>query len=1225
MKITVFTEKKNDFAQDSKELKTQLKNLLNIDCNMRFLNGYTIQNIIESDIDKAITHVFSEPMVDTVHQTLPLNLGTIFAREPLPGQYDQRSDSATQCLKCLNFDSEPNVKSFQVVLFDRILSLDEQNRFIRFWINPVEMRLKDLNREIVVVEKKDEPSLVDFCMWDEIKLKQFLSEHSAAMTIDDFKLIQAYFIEHLHRDLSFTEFKVLDTYWSDHCRHTTFETEITDIEIEESSYADALKQSLNQFLDMRLKLNRIYKPITLMEIATIFGRFRQDPRVEISDEVNACSVMIDVETDTGIEEWLLMFKNETHNHPTEIEPFGGASTCIGGAIRDPLSGRSYVYQAMRISGCGNVKESFESTLENKLPQRIIASKATQGNSSYGNQIGVATTFVKEIYHPSYVAKHLECGAVVGAVKKENVKRLKPEAGDIVILIGGRTGRDGIGGATGSSKIQSSNSLTSCGSEVQKGNAPEERKLQRLFRNPNVTKLIKKANDFGAGGVCVAIGELADGCTIQLDAVPVKYEGLNPTEIAISESQERMAVVIDPKDCEIFMEYARNENIEASIVAKISDLDRLVMKYEDTIVVDLPRELINTNGVRQKVQSILSAKTLFSKEPHKFNERCLLEHLNQISVSSQKGLIEQFDGSIGATTVLYPLGGKYQLTPACASVQKIAVEKGNTKTTSILTYGFNPSLSEINPFMSAQASVLESIARTIAVGGSVESIFFSFQEYFARLYKDPKKWGNVIQTLLGALSVQEAFNRPAIGGKDSMSGSFNEKDVLDTFISFACSTASISNIISNETKSAGDKLYLVQAQRFDNGLFNLESIKKDYLECEHLIASKQIISAQIVSHSLASSLCEMSFGNGLGFNINTNLDLLEDYPASLILEVSPNVSLDKWIHLGYTTEHGFVFNDVRVEYNHAKLAYTSGLEFLYPIHAPSQNKSIQTIETSLSYTSYKFDAVDDVKVVIAVFPGTNCEVDTARAFEKAGASVNYALIRNLDSNQLKTSIKEFCDLLDDSHILVLPGGFSGGDEPDGSAKFIVNILHNEEVKQAVDRLLKRDGLIIGICNGFQALIKTGYLPYGELRDLNENDATLAHNTIHRHISTIVNIRQSSNASPWLGTDSLGQISKVPLSHGEGRLVISPELYQTCLEKGQIAYQYVDFEGKATMDPQFNVNGSSYAIEGMISPNGRILGKMGHTERIQVGCYLNIPDMMEMKLFENGVNFFKRGKI
>lgn len=1222
MKVTVYTEKRNGFAQDAIDLKQQALNLLQIECDVRVLNGYAVDDISSNDVDKAIKYVFSEPMVDKVYDKLPHTTGTIIAREPLPGQYDQRSDSAVQCLKCLDFESNPIVKSFQVVLFNRVLSKEEENRFIKFWINPVEMRVKELNKEVIQIETQNEPNIEDFCLWTDQELKIFLKKESAAMSIDDLKLIQDYFKQNENRDLTYTEFKVLDTYWSDHCRHTTFETEITDIEIEDSPYAYVIKETLNQFYEMRKHLNRDHKVVTLMELATMFGRYRKDPRVEISDEINACSVVIDVNTDMGQEEWLLMFKNETHNHPTEIEPFGGASTCIGGAIRDPLSGRSYVYQAMRISGCGNVKESFDSTLENKLPQRIIASKATQGNSSYGNQIGVCTSFVKEIYHPSYVAKHLECGAVVGAVKKEHVKRLKPEVNDIVILLGGRTGRDGIGGATGSSKIHSNTSLKQSGSEVQKGNAPEERKLQRLFRNPNVTKLIKKANDFGAGGVCVAIGELADGCEIWLDKVSLKYEGLNPTEIAISESQERMAVVIDPSDCEKFMEYAQSENIEAMIVARITDNNRLCMKYHDQVVVNLNRDLINTNGVRQKVKSILVQNPITYPKPKELNELSLLEHLNSLNVTSQKGLIEQFDGSIGATTVLYPLGGKTQLTPSIASVQKIAMEKNDTKTVSILAYGFNPSLSEINPFLSAQASVLESIAKTICVGGKIDNIYFSFQEYFAKLYQDPKKWGNVVQTLLGAQSIQSLFNRPAIGGKDSMSGSFNEKDVVDTFISFACSHSEVDKILSNETKYIGNKLYLVYAKRNDNGLFDCESIKNDYLRVEELIQSKQVISANVVRNSLSATLCEMSFGNNLGLEIHTNHNLLEDMCASMILEVSPDMNLDEFEYIGSVTDSKFVFNGIHVTYDHAKLAYTSGLEFLYPIKGPNQSQSIDTVTTSISYKPYAHSSVKDVHVVIPVFPGTNCEVDTARAFEKAGAQTHISLIRNLNATALKESIHSFCHELDKAHILALPGGFSGGDEPDGSAKFIVNILNNDEVKSAVRRLLDRDGLIIGICNGFQALIKTGYLPFGEIRELDENDATLAHNTIHRHISTMARVRQSTDASPWL-KEGLGQISYVPLSHGEGRLVMNPELYQSCVEKGQVAFQYVNEKGYASMDPSINVNGSSYAIEGLISPCGRILGKMGHTERIVGDCYKNIPDMVEVKLFENGVNYFRRG--
>ena len=1222
MKITVYTEKRDNFNQDSLDLKRQCSELLQIDCEVRVLNGYTVENINEEDVNKAIKYVFSEPMVDIIYNQLPLSIGTTLAREPLPGQYDQRSDSAIQCLKCLNFESNPSVKSFQVVLFNRVLNDDETNRFIKYWINPVEMRVKELSKDTNEVDVQEEPKISNFCEWNKDELNKFLKSEGAAMTLDDIKLIQNYFIENEKRDISYTEFKVLDTYWSDHCRHTTFETEITDIEIEDSSYAYVIQETLNQFHQMRKELNREHKPLTLMEFATVFGRYRKDERVEISDEVNACSVTIDVQTEQGIEEWLLMFKNETHNHPTEIEPFGGASTCIGGAIRDPLSGRSYVYQAMRISGCGNVKESFDSTLENKLPQRIIASKATHGNSSYGNQIGVCTSFVKEIYHPSYVAKHFECGAVVGAVKKEYVKRLKPEVNDIVILLGGRTGRDGIGGATGSSKIHSNNSLKQSGSEVQKGNAPEERKIQRLFRNPEVTKLIKKANDFGAGGVSVAIGELADGCEIWLDKVPLKYVGLNPTEIAISESQERMAVVIDPSDLEAFLTYAKLENLEAELVARITDNNRLVMKYYDQVVVSLSRDLINTNGVRQKVKSKLVMKPINQPIYPKLSERTLFEHLNQLNVTSQKGLIEQFDGSIGATTILYPLGGKNQLTPSLASVQKISMEKGDTSTVSILAYGFNPSLSEINPFLSAQASVLESIAKTICVGGVVDHIYFSFQEYFAKLYQNPMKWGNVVQTLLGAQSVQTIFNRPAIGGKDSMSGSFNEKDVIDTFISFACSHSEVDKIISNETKAVGNKLYLVYAKRSENGLFDLDSIKENYLKVEHLIQTKQVVSANVVRNSLCATLCEMSFGNNLGVTIQTHHNLMEEMCASIILEVNPDIELNDFELLGEVTDNKFCFNDININYDHAKLAYTSGLEFLYPTKGPNQSQSIDTVTTSIGFTPYAHSSVKDVNVVIPVFPGTNCEVDTARAFEKVGAKTHVTLIRNLDADALKESIQTLCHLLDQAHIFALPGGFSGGDEPDGSAKFIVNILNNEDVKQAVKRLLDRDGLIIGICNGFQALIKTGYLPYGEIRDLNENDATLAHNTIHRHISTMARVRQSTDASPWL-KDGLGQVSQVPLSHGEGRLVISPELYQSCVDKGQIAFQYVNEEGKASMDTSINVNGSSYAIEGLISPCGRILGKMGHTERIVENCYKNIPDMVEVKLFENGVNYFKRG--
>ncbi|PKM67056.1 MAG: phosphoribosylformylglycinamidine synthase [Firmicutes bacterium HGW-Firmicutes-19] len=1217
MKFRLFVQKRNDIDSNSASLSDSVRQQLMIDAQVTVFNGYDIDDLDESYWDVAIARVFSEPMTDMVYLRLPKVEGTVIVREPLPGQYDQRADSAQQCLRLIDVDTLATVKTFEVAMFDTELSDEECLSFIRYWINPIETRQKDLDLDVEIEDTvSDEGEIHGFTAFNDDQLKEFLVDQQAAMSFEDIKLIQRFFTENENRNPTRTEFKVLDTYWSDHCRHTTFETVLDEIIIEEGPLSLSVQKALNFYQNLRIYTERENRPDTLMEIATIYAKALNDARVEISDEINACSVKINIDTENGDEEWLLQFKNETHNHPTEIEPYGGASTCIGGAIRDPLSGRAYVYQAMRISGCGNIKEEISETMPDKLPQRVIALKATAGNSGYGNQVGVATTTVKEIYHPRYVAKHLELGAVVGVVKADHVRRLKPVAGDVIVLVGGKTGRDGIGGATGSSIEHDSSSLLTCAAQVQKGNAVEERKIQRLFRNPDVSLLIKKCNDFGAGGVSVAIGELADGLTIDLSAVPTKYMGLNATELAISESQERMAVVLDPNDVDKFLDFARQENLEATVVAKVTESKRLIMKYQDSVVVDLDRALIDTHGVRQHAKARIVADYTPSQRDT-FDKDWALSHISSLNVCSQKGLIERFDSTINALSVLAPLGGKYQLTPSEGSVSKIPVLKGNTSVASILTYGFNPQLSEQNMFVSAQGAVLESIAKVLALGGQVNDIFFSFQEYFPKL-KNHHQWGEVTAALLGALSVQKTFGRPAIGGKDSMSGSFKQLDVLPTLVSFACATTTVKNVISSEAKHKGNRLYMIQVNRLSDGSFDLKDAKHKYIDFENMCRRGSIISASVVKESLFASIVVMLMGNGLGITVDTQLSLSDNYVGSLLVE--SNDPQPDWIEVGIINDD-YTFNGIMFDKDEIKRAYVGGLEFLYPIQHTGEDIDVTLPSIGYPIDTYPFDAVDEVHVVIPVFPGTNCEVDTALAFEKASGIVDFSLIRNLNKEDLNESIEQFVSLLDHAHILALPGGFSMGDEPDGSAKFIVNILKNEKVKAAVERLLSRKGLIIGICNGFQALIKSGLLPYGKIMDLTFEDATLTFNSIGRHISTIATTRLVCDGSPWL-KDVGEEVIKVPFSHGEGRLMASEQLVQRWIEYGQIAFQMCDDEGRSTMDPKVNLNGSVMAIEGLISPCGQILGKMGHTERIEMELYKNIPGIREIPLFENGINYFKK---
>jgi phosphoribosylformylglycinamidine synthase len=1213
----VLIAKRPGFDQASDALTHTLSHQLNIPAKVILITGYDVEGLSETLWSQAVTRIFTEPMVDTVIETLPGILS--IAREPLPGQYDQRADAAQQCCMLLDAD-HVIVKTFEVACFDRPLSEAQRQRFIRYWINPIELCLKDLDLPTTVIDLPvHEGTLNGFTTMQESEALAFLMQEKAAMSLDDLRLIQAHFATIEHRDPTRLEFKILDTYWSDHCRHTTFQSELTDLVIEEGPLQKTLTHWLNHVHHTRTSLNRSTKPLTLMELATLCAKAIDDPRVEHSQEVNACSVRITVDTPHGPQAWLHQFKNETHNHPTEIEPFGGASTCIGGAIRDPLSGRAPVFQALRITGCGNVRESIEATLPGKLPQRVIATRAAHGYSAYGNQIGVATTHVHEYYHPRYVAKHLELGAVVGAAPQAHVRRETPQAGDVILMVGGRTGRDGIGGATGSSQAHTASSLISSASEVQKGNAPEERKLQRLFGNPHAAQLIKRSNDFGAGGISVAIGELAEGLRIDLDAVNTKTSGLSATELAISESQERMAVVVEAHDVETFMRLADQENLECAIVATVTDTTRLIMTHHGHVVADLDRALIDTNGVRQRVIATLSGCPNPLPQSHDWTIESLLAHLGDLNVSVPKGLIERFDASIGATTVLAPLGGHHQLSPTQASVQRIPLASGTSSTTSVVSAGFIPSLSESHLFISAQAALLQALAKTIAVGGSISNVFFSLQEYFPRLRQDPNKWGHVVSALLGAYSVQSVFERPAIGGKDSMSGSSENLDVLETLIAFAFGITDDQRIRPQHLTQPGVPLYLVKAPRLADGSFDLPAIKTAFETLETWMAQGDVLAARVVEDSVIATIARMTFSDHLGAHVMVE-DPLALEPCALMVATHRQDVPKSWIPIGHSATTLSV-NGILIPLNEAITAFAHGMDFLYPQAPRISGPDPRIPETEAPTSIYPYPAPSIVRVVIPVFPGTNCEDDTSRAVQCAGGLPIQVLLRNQSAKALSDSLRALCAAIDVAHILILPGGFSAGDEPDGSAKFIVNVLRNTEVRRSVEGLLKRQGLILGICNGFQALIKTGLLPFGEYRELTDTDATLTHNTVGRHIATMAKVKVTSNASPWLDGLSPGTILHVPLSHGEGRLRVRDEQIKTWITQGQVAFQYCNDHGEASLDPQFNPNGSDYAIEGLISPCGRILGKMGHTERLYPNLMINLEPISNFPLFHNGIRYIK----
>jgi len=1262
MNYRIFVEKKEDFRVEAQNLMNDLRENVGIESLdfLRILNIYDVFNLSKEELEKMEKIVFSEVNVDKVYNSLEEVFAAVenkenihFAVEFIPGQYDQRADSAVQCIDLLADNENFNVKSGKLIVLYGNITPEELAKIKKYYINEVEMREKNLN----ILEENPEqentekvPVYENFINKTSEEIADMRNNLELAMTANDLLFIQEYFKNEEKRNPTETEIRVLDTYWSDHCRHTTFETIIDDVKIENEEYRDIIEKTLGEYVKSREyvhgeKLGK--KPMTLMDLATVFGKEQRKrgelPDLEVSDEINACSIYIDVPVKGKTEKWILQFKNETHNHPTEIEPFGGASTCIGGAIRDPLSGRTFVYQAVRISGSGDPTEKLNDTLKGKLPQRVITQKAAHGYSSYGNQIGLATTYVNEIYDEGYKAKRLELGLVVGAAPAENIIREKPEKGDVVILLGGRTGRDGIGGATGSSKEHTTESSEKCSAEVQKGNAVTERKIQRLFRNREVTQLIKKCNDFGAGGVSVAIGELADGLEINLDKVRVKYVGLTGTELAISESQERMAVVVANENVEKFIKLAEEENLEAYKVAEVNDTGRLVMKYRNEVIADISREFLNTNGAKSNINIEIEKTGKLNLERKvdgaDFKER-FINNLKDLNVCSQRGLMETFDSSIGSTTVLMPYGGKYQLTPADVSVQKVSVENAETDVASMVGYGYNPFVAKQSTFHGGAYAVIESIAKVVAAGGNYKNIRFTFQEYFERLGKDSKKWGRPLSALLGAFHIQKEFGLPSIGGKDSMSGTFNDISVPPTLVSFAVSMTTAENVISPEFKKAGNNIYLVRTAYDENDLPDLKELKKNFDFITENIKNKKIVSAAAIKNGgLSEAVAKMAFGNKLGADIKSDGIIGENewFKAeygTFIVETAEKFDYENAVLLGNVISEGKIVIDSKVEINLDELIeeWEKPLEKIFPTRKEIENchllphcngtkyKKIELVERENVISSFS-NSIAKPRVFIPVFPGTNCEYDLERAFNREGGIAKIGVFNNLTHENILNSIDGFVKEIENSQILMLPGGFSAGDEPDGSAKFMVAVLKNGRVKEAIDKLLKRDGLILGICNGFQALIKSGLLPYGEVRELNEDSPTLTFNNINKHMSKIVMTKIISNNSPWLMGMNEGDIHAIPMSHGEGRVVITEEEYKKLYKNNQIATKYVDFEGNPSMDSQFNPNGSYYAIEGMLAHKGRIFGKMAHSERTGKNLYKNIYGNKDQNIFKNGVKFFK----
>ncbi|CCU80197.1 Phosphoribosylformylglycinamidine synthase,synthetase subunit / Phosphoribosylformylglycinamidine synthase, glutamine amidotransferase subunit [Halanaerobium saccharolyticum subsp. saccharolyticum DSM 6643] len=1264
----VFVEKKEGFDVKAEELLHDFRESLELENLevLRLLNRYDITNISETAYKEACETILAELPVDIIYQEEieKSEDAVIFAVEYLPGQYDQRADSAEQCIQILNNDEKPTVRVAQIFILKGDLSQEDIESIKDYYINPVDSREAALKKPESLEMQYKIPEKVKtisgFIKADENKLRSLMSELGLAMSMADLKHCQKYFRDKELRNPTITEIRVLDTYWSDHCRHTTFLTKIENVEIEESKFTKGIKKAYQDYLNGRQNIYQDQKKdICLMDIALMgMKELRAEGKLEdleISNEVNAASIEVTVDVDGRDEDWLIMFKNETHNHPTEIEPFGGAATCLGGAIRDPLSGRSYVYQAMRVTGAGDPRTPIEETLEGKLPQKKIVQEASDGYSSYGNQIGLATGMVNEIYNERYLAKHMEIGAVIAAAPKENVVRGEALPGDMVILLGGKTGRDGCGGATGSSKVHTEDSIEESSAEVQKGNPPTERKIQRLFRNPKVSKKIKVCNDFGAGGVSVAIGELADALEINLNAVPKKYEGLDGTELAISESQERMAVVIEPADVNEFIELAAAENLEATVVAEVKDHNRLIMDWNGNDIVNLSRTFLDTNGATQKtavrVSKPIEADNYFKKAAnHRLAEEDNLKekwisNLADINVASQKGLVEKFDSSIGAGSVTMPFGGKYQLTPTQAMTAKIPLIEGETNTGTIMSHGYDSKLTTWSPFHGALYAVVESVAKIVASGGDYTKIRFTFQEYFERLRNDPERWGKPFSALLGAYKAQKDFELPAIGGKDSMSGTFKDIDVPPTLVSFAVDTVDVNNVISPEFKEVGSTLVYLPVKRNKAELPDISELKNNYTLVEKLISKGKIKSAAAITiGGLAEAISKMSFGNKIGVEITTELSeetLFSPEYGALILEVSTNEKAEElFVDLNYqilgktVKEKVIRINNKSISLVEALNSWEQPLEKIYKTQA-AEDEIAAVVEPEAEKELLNFDPYQNEqifnskiklakpKVLIPVFPGTNCEYDSARQFREAGAEVETFIFKNLEPEQIENSIARMAALIRESQIVMLPGGFSAGDEPDGSGKFIAAVFRNPEIKKSVMELLNnRDGLMLGICNGFQALVKLGLLPYGEIREVTENSPTLTYNTIGRHVSQMVNTKITSNKSPWLANVEVGEIHSIPVSHGEGRFVAEKSMVRELQQNGQLVTQYVDLEGKATMEIPHNPNGSIAAVEGICSPDGRIFGKMGHSERIGNNVAKNIIGEKDQKLFKAGVDYFTK---
>lgn len=1229
MVYRIFVEKKKELANEASALLNDINSLLGIKSlvNIRVLNRYDAENITEELFSYAVKSVFTEPQLDDVTTEPDLSGAAVFAVEFLPGQFDQRADSAAQCIQIISQKERPIVRSAKVYALYGDLSADEINEIKKYLINPVEAREASLLKPDTLKVDYEIPTCVKtldgFNSFNRQQLCDFISDYGLAMDEDDIAFCQQYFISE-NRNPTITEIRMIDTYWSDHCRHTTFLTAIDSVRFED----ELLQSAYNDYIAVRKKLG-ITKPVCLMDMATVAVKYLKAEgllkKLDESEEINACTVKIEIEVDGKKEPWLLLFKNETHNHPTEIEPFGGAATCIGGAIRDPLSGRSYVYGAMRVTGASDPTVPVSDTIPGKLPQRKIVTTAAAGYSSYGNQIGLATGIVDEIYHPGYAAKRMEIGAVVAAAPAENVIREVPAPGDVVILLGGSTGRDGIGGATGSSKAHNAHSVENCGAEVQKGNAPEERKLQRLFRNAEVCRMIKRCNDFGAGGVSVAIGELADGLEINLDAVPKKYEGLDGTELAISESQERMAVVVAPENADAFLKSAARENLQAVPVAVVQENPRLVMNWNGKKIVDISREFLNSNGASKHTNAAIAKAELRQKQINGGFSENIKAIAGDLNVCSKRGLSERFDSTIGAGTVLMPFGGKNQLTPIQAMVQKISVEKGHTDDCSIMSWGYNPYITEQSPYHGAYLAVVESVCKLIATGAEFKDVYLTFQEYFERLGKDEKRWGKPIAALLGAFKAQTELEIASIGGKDSMSGSFENIDVPPTFVSFAVTTEKAQNIISPEFKKSGNKVVLLKAEFDRNGIPCTESLISLFSEVTALLRSGRAVACYTPGiGGVAEAVLKMSLGNGLGFKFNNEISLSDIFSysyGSFVLEISGDTA-DLDVIGEVTDDHLFSYRDEAVEADEILRIYEGRLEKVYPTEVGRSVKIFENFSFKTdSRTSAKIKMAAP-KVIIPVFPGTNCEYDTAKALRDAGASAEIFVINNLSADGIRRSVETFAEKIKESQIVFLPGGFSGGDEPDGSGKFITAFFRSAAVKEGVTDLLdNRGGLMCGICNGFQALIKLGLVPYGKIMDTDENCPTLTFNTIGRHQSRIVRTRIASNKSPWLSLMNVGDVVSVPISHGEGRFLASDELVKALAENGQIATQYVDPDGNATDDIRFNPNNSVYSVEGITSPDGRVFGKMGHSERIGSGLYKNVPGNYNIRMFEAAVKYFK----